>query len=240
MQKLTAIILILISLNVNGQQKNESLLTVTGAATVVVKPDMGVLNIHVTDINLKMNESIKSLGDKSKYYIDILKKLKFEEKNIKTTSFSVTKNSIFRNDKYIDSGYIATQDIRLEFIYDDQILSKILNEFTKTNKEIDFSFSFKLSEGLKEKVQKQIIELAIQDAKQKANNISISASFKLGKIKNIHYGGYNGNSGMEQLENIHPYAFKAAGQSYEDNKIYNFTPDDLIFKDNILFEYYTE
>lgn len=240
MNKIACILAFIISTSVFAQEKEVPSLIVTGSSRIVVKPDMGVLNIHVSDINPKMNDAIKNLGTKTNYYVEVLKKLKFEEKDIKTTGFAVSKNRFYRNDSYIDSGYIASQDIRIEFNYNEQILSKILNEFTKQNQEIDFSFLFKLSENLKVKVQKQVIDNAVIDAKQKAADISTASGIKLIRIKSITYGsGWGGEGGMQQVEREQKYFAKASGNS-DGDRVYNFIPDDLIFRDTITFVYQIE
>ena len=230
--------LFLISTKIHAQEENEALLQITGSARVAVKPDIGVLNIHVSEIKPKMNQAIEALGDKSNYYLNSLKKLDFAEKDIKTASFAVSKNRIYRNQEYVDSGYVASQDIRLEFKYDERMLSKILNEFAKSEQEINFSFVFKLSEELKDKVQEELIDLAVEDTKQKALNIAASSNLKLVKIKRITYGRWGGDSGMEQIEREYRYAAAASGSS--DIKVYNFTPDDLLFRDSISIDWEIE
>ncbi|MBO9703124.1 MAG: SIMPL domain-containing protein, partial [Sporocytophaga sp.] len=143
MKTITAILLLLTTLTVSGQilgqQPEKPTLNVTGSARVIVKPDLGVLNISVSEIKPKMNDAIKALGEKSNHYNDLLKKLGFNEKDIKTTSFSVSQNRIYRNNEYTDSGYVAFQNIRLEFTYSQQILQKIVGEFSKSEKPINFS-----------------------------------------------------------------------------------------------------
>ncbi len=229
MKKITTIILLFLSLTTFGQDKEKPTVTVTGVARVTVKPDLGVLSISVSEIKPKMGDAIKALGDKSNYYNDLLKKLGFNEKDIKTTSFAVSKNRVYIDNEYVDSGYVASQNIRLEFAYDQKILQKIVSEFSKSEKPIDFSFDFELSELLKQKVQTQIIDFAVKDGNEKANGIAKSAGLKLLKIKDITYGGWGRDSGMELVEKRHKYA--AAMAASDDFQTFNFTPDDLIFRD---------
>jgi uncharacterized protein YggE len=232
MKKLTTIFLLILSLNVYSQEKEKPTLNVTGVARVNVKPDLGVLNISVSEVKPKMGDAIKGLGDKSNYYNELLKKMGFNEKEIKTTSFAVSKNRIYLNNEYIDSGYVASQNIRLEFVYDQKTLQKIVSEFSKSEKAIDFSFDFELSEKLKQKVQSQIIDLAVKDGNEKANGIAKAAGLKLVKINDITYGGFGRDSGMELIEKRHIYAAEemASGDKFQS---FNFTPDDLVFRDTL-------
>jgi uncharacterized protein YggE len=229
MKKFTTIILFFITLTAFGQDKEKPTLTVTGVARVTVKPDLGVLNISVSEVKPKMGDAIKALGDKSNHYNELLKKLGFNEKDIKTTSFAVSKNKVYKDNEYIDSGYVASQNIRLEFTYDQKTLQKIVTEFSKSEKPIDFSIDFELSEQLKQKVQAQIIDFAVKEGNEKASGIAKSAGLKLVKIKDITYGAWGRDSGMELVEKRHKYA--AAMAASDDFQTFNFTPDDLIFRD---------
>jgi uncharacterized protein len=217
MKRLTTIFLLILSTTAFGQEKEKTTLNVTGVARVTVKPDLGVLNISVSEIKPKMGDAIKELGDKSNYYNELLKKMGFQENDIKTTNFAVSKNRIYKNNESIDSGYVASQNIRLEFIYEQKTLQKIVSEFSKSEKEIDFGFDFELSEQLKQKVQSQIIDFAVKDGYEKANGIAKASGL---------------DSGMELVEKRHTYA-AAAMASGDDTKSFNFTPDDLIFRDSL-------
>ncbi len=142
MKQLTVIILLFLSLTTLGQQQQKPTLDVTGTARVNVTPDLGVLSISVSEIKPTMSEAVKALGDKSNHYNELLSKLGFSDKEIKTTSFTVSKNQIYRDRDYVDSGYVASQNIRLQFIYQQQLLQKIVAEFSKSDQPVNFSFDF--------------------------------------------------------------------------------------------------
>jgi uncharacterized protein len=232
MKRLTTILLLILSITVYGQDKDKPTLNVTGVARVTVKPDLGVLNISVSEVKPKMGDAIKALGDKSNYYNDLLKKMGFNDNDVKTTSFTVSKNQIYKENEYIDSGYVASQNIRLEFVYDQITLQKIVFEFSKSDKPINFSFDFELSEELKQKVQAQIIDYAVKDGNEKAKGIAKAAGLKLVKVSDITYGSWGRESGMDLVEKRHSYA-AAAMASGDGSTSFNFTPDDLIFRDTL-------
>lgn len=239
MKQLTVIFLIFLSLTTFGQQQQKPTLDVTGTARVNVTPDLGILSISVSEIKATMSDAIKALGDKSSHYNDLLIRLGFSDKEIKTTSFTVSKNRVYRDRDYIDSGYVASQNIRLQFTYSQQLLQKIVAEFSKSDQPIDFSFDFELSEQLKQKVQSQIIEYAVKDANEKANTIAKASGQKLIRIMTITYSSsWGNNGGMELIEQKHRYAATAAPN--DDFQSFNFTPDDLTFRDNITVEWSIE
>ena len=240
MKKITTILLLFISTILFGQLQQPviPLLNVTGSARVSVKPDLGILNILVSELKPKMTDAIKALGEKSNHYNELLNKLGFNEKDIKTTSFAVSKNRFYRDNKYIDSGFVASQTIRLEFVYNQQLLQKIISEFSKSEKPIDFSFGFELSEELKQKVHSQIIEIAVNDANEKASIMVKAAKLKLVSIKTISYGSMGNNGGMELLDRSRKYT--SAMASNDEMPSFNFTPNDLIFNGTVSIEWIIE
>lgn len=239
MKRLTTVFLLLslLSFQLNAQEKDRPVLNISGSAKVTVKPDLGVLNIAVTEIKPTMSDAIKALGDKSSFYNQLLKKMGFDEKDIRTTGFSVNKHFVYRDEQYIDSGYQASQNVRLVFPYDQKTLQKIISEFSKSQKSIDFSFQFELSEALKKKVQAQVIDEAVKDANEKAMSIAKATGLKLLSIKEISYASYFRDNGMEQVESVTRFA--SMGYTVEAPSI-NFTPEDLVFRDSLLIVWFIE
>ncbi len=242
MKKLTLIFLAFVSLLSVGYSQNtqneKPTLYVSGSAQISVKPDLGILNISVSEIKMKMSDAIKSLSEKSNYYNDLLKKMGYNEKDIKTTSFSVYKNKVYRNNEYVDSGFVASQIIRLEFVYNQQVLQKIVNDFSKSDKPIDFSFDFTISEELKKKTQNQLIENGVNDANSKAQIIANASKMKIKSIKSIAYG----NAGIDSNINLADPRQKmvAYANSNYESQAFNFTPNDIIFQDNVTMEFILE
>ncbi len=238
MKKTSIILLLSLYLLSFGQtQKTEKpKLNVTGSARISVQPDLCILQLAASELRSTMSEAIKALGEKSDDYSDLLKQLGFADKEIKTSNFTVSKNRVYRDNGYIDSGYIAAQNIRLEFNYKQQLLQKIITEFSKQEKSIDFSFDFELSETFKQKVQLEIIETAIKDAREKATVMANASSLKLLNISSISYGSCSAGNNLPLLDRTQKYTVVMAG----DNRMpsYNFTPADLVFQDVVTVQWF--
>jgi uncharacterized protein YggE len=215
-----------------AQNENASrTLEVVGSAKVAVSPDIGVLNINVSHIDSIFSNSINGLNSKTKNISDQLKNIGFDQSAIRTNNFDVQKNTVYRNNKTIDSGYIARQLIHLEFINNKDNISKILNQFTGSNTQFNLNFRFKLSDTLKESVQKQIIALATKDAFSKAKLISDASSTKVENIRKINYGN-NFNGGMTLYNNdkgLNEIVLRGNSSMSE-----GFAPSDIVYTDDIL------
>ena len=63
----------------------------------------------------------------------------------------------------------------------------LINEITESNAQPSMSFGFGFSDDTEEALEDQLIEAAINDARQKSNLIARSAGIQLGAIKLIKY-----------------------------------------------------
>lgn len=231
MKKLVPFLLLLLTFTSFGQEKLTSTLKTTGVSSIRVKPDLGILNISVSEIRAHMSDAIKALESKSNFYHDLLIKLGFKENEIKTTNFVIAKNRIYRDNRSIDSGYVASQNIRLTFTFDKKTIQQIVSEFSTSEKAIELSFEFEISDQLKQKIQAQLIEYAVKDGKEKANIIAKSAGLKLIKIKDITYGQAGSDHVVEFAERKQRFATSMVGN--DNFQSLNFTPEDISMAENL-------
>lgn len=124
--------------------------------------------------------------------IALLKNEKIDAHDIQTTTFSASPKYNYNNGQSNIIGYQATQSVTVKIRTLEQsrptlekILSDVVNNNNITIQGIDFNFSD--TEKLKAAARKKAIVLA----KEKANNISIEANLKLGKIVNVVFDSTN-------------------------------------------------
>lgn len=232
MNRIFTLIFFLITFVSTAQNENASkTLEVVGSAKVAINPDIGVLNINVSHIDSTFSNSINGLNSKTEDINDQLTKIGFDQSAIRTNNFDVQKNRVYRNNKTIDSGYIARQLIHLEFKNNKDNIAKILNQFSGSNTDFNLNFSFKLSDTLRESVQKQIIALATKDAFSKAKLITDASNTKVEDIRKINYGN-NFNAGMSLYNNdkgLNEIVLRGNSSPSE-----GFTPSEVIYTDEIL------
>ena len=230
MTKIHTFVLLLISILTFGQVKKEpKTLNVIGYAMMKVRPDIGILIITSSSVNINFSKSISSLNDKTKDITQQLKKIGFEESEIKTTNFKVEENRVERNNNWIDSGYVATQNIKVEFQNNSNKITEILKTFSQSQSDFKLAFDFTLSDSLRKQVQNKIIELAVNNTKEKCNLIAKSSGVKILKLKEINYGN-NYYAGMQEV-NVERDA-QASAIAFDSNVV-GFTPNDLIFQESI-------
>jgi uncharacterized protein len=181
---------VLVSGTLFGQADHTSKPTVTvnGAAKGYVVPDMTELNIHLSSVKMNMADATKAIGEQTQQFLKVLKQLGFQESDVKTTSYSASKNRVYRMNGAIDSGYIVSQNLTVKFAYSQETLQKIAARFSEAKDPVNFTIGFYLSDALREKTEADLQSRAVADARKKATNLSAAAGVKTGGIKAIVYG----------------------------------------------------
>ncbi len=171
-----------------GQTTQE--LEVRGYGRLKSQPDLGVISATVTTIQKDFGTTISALtSDTEKLFVH-LERLGFKRDEIKTNNFQVRENKIYRNGNDYDSGFVGSQGLSIEFENTKSNISKLIDSFTKSPVEAQFSFHFTVSDNLREKLQNKLIKKALNDAKQKAKLIAENSNQQIIKIKIIKYGTF--------------------------------------------------
>ena len=162
---------------------------VEGKSSVKLIPEQLYFNINmsVKDSNYTICTNLA---------IDKIEKIKNQfvqngiDKNlIKTQNYSIReiRKHDYKTQKSVFEGYQASIPITITTLRDNP-KNDVIFEIIKNNFSADFSLNFALTPEQIEKVKEKLIDLAVKDAKQKAEIIAKSAEVKLGKISSIQYG----------------------------------------------------
>jgi len=172
-----------------AQNNQNGIITVEGKSSVKLAPEeiSFTVNFSVKD------ENYKQCAEMSVEKIDKIKKLfiknGIDEELIKTNSFAI--HEVQKYDpqlrQSVFEGYEANIPVTIRTQKDYEKNDKIF-ELIKDNLQSNFNLNFTLSEEQMEMVKEKLIQLAVEDAKQKATVIAQSANVQLGKIKSIQYG----------------------------------------------------
>jgi len=175
-------------------------LNISGSASTEVTPDITIINISINALHKDYAKSVELLQDKADEIKKFLKKKKVSEDYISSENFDINKSYAYENRKQVFMGYESTLRIRLEFKNNNELANRIINAIGESNAEADISVNFKLSQELKDKVNDQLIQAAIMDAKKKANIIAQTTEQELGQIIKINYGVQDNVSVLPQME----------------------------------------
>ena len=164
-------------------------LKVAGTGDMRVTPDQAVVSMTVKTTDMDFNKAVQKLNEKTDRLYKKLLNAGFQREEIKTSQLNVQENGQWRDGNYIDSGYVATQNLELRFKRDHQRMAKLMDAFSaEKGAEALFHFGFALSDDARQQAEEELIRRAIQDARNKAAVIAKTSGVKLGQISNIVYG----------------------------------------------------
>lgn len=187
-----------------GNNANSNAISFTGEGKVYTTPDIAFVDFSVvtqgTDINNVQDENTKKMNKVTEF----LKGFGIEEKDIKTTNYNLYPQYTYENNQIPQiMGYQISQTLSVKIRKIDQageILKKVVS--TGINQVNSFYFGVENDEEIKEQAR----QIAIEDAKKKAEKLASQIGIKLGKITGFSensggypvpmYGSYKEASGM--------------------------------------------
>ena len=190
----------------------------TGEATAV--PDTGVVNLGITSQGSTVTEAQGKTNEIANKLIADIKKLGIEDKNIKTTNYSVTPNygngaiqpMMFpiRSGGQTIVGYTVTQNLEID-VKPIEKANKVVDTATADGANLVGQVSFSFSDDIKTQLENKARADAIKQAKDKAQNLANLSGIRLGKLVNVvesnqirpwpmRYMGTAGNSGTPEAQ----------------------------------------
>ncbi len=182
----------LIPAQVLGQERIAHTMDISGISSMSVKPDETSISLAISTLRLQYEDAIDDLNRKTRDLTKQLRKVNFRDDDIKTTDFTVRKNTIYRYGHRVDSGFIAAQYLTVTFPYDRERIGDIIKKIGGSDAGADLQFSFGLSDATRKSLRDQLIRMAVEDAKEKASIIAAAAGIQLKGISNIKYSEMGG------------------------------------------------
>lgn len=166
------------------QTNNEDRFSVSGSGIVYAKADIANINIGFkTDIRKEAAEASLESSDKMKAIITSLKDLGVDEKDIKTTNYSLS--PVYKwteNEGQVLRGYEVSQSVQVK-VRDLEKIGEVISQSAEkgANQVGNVSFSIDDEYELKNEAR----ELAINKAQEKAKLMATQAGMRLGKVKGV-------------------------------------------------------
>ncbi|MEO0229797.1 MAG: SIMPL domain-containing protein [candidate division WOR-3 bacterium] len=185
MKRFLPVSVLLIAINIAFAQAIDTTRTisVTGIGEIVVKPDICLISAGVLEEDTDAARVTEKLAQKMQQVIKTLQNSGVKKENIKTTGLQLY--PVYDYDskgKQILRGYRAQENISVKCDVKDagNILKSIVNAGINTINNIQFDFS------KRDSLEFVAIELAMKDARLKAERSIISTPYKISGIKSIN------------------------------------------------------
>lgn len=175
-----------LSLNSVSRQTTDNF-TVTGEGKVEIVPDIAVVSAGVTANAATVKQAQAELNRRSNAINAALKKLGIKDADLKTGNYSIYPNYDYREGSQKISGYNATSSLVIKIREIDQA-NNVVDAATAAGANQVGGVSFQTDDPTK--AENAARELAVADAKKKAEAAARIAGFNLGRIVN-----YSENTG---------------------------------------------
>ncbi|MDD3285560.1 MAG: SIMPL domain-containing protein [Patescibacteria group bacterium] len=173
------------SVYMGNRSINQDRFSVSGSGTVYAKADIANITVGLrTDVKKTAAEATKESTEKMNAIISSIKDLGIEEKDIKTTDYSL--NPIYN---WIDGrgqvlqGYQVSQNVSVK-VRDLDKIGDVIAKTTEQGANQIGNVSFTIDDEYD--LKNQARELAIQKAKEKAAMMAEQTGMKLGRIKGVY------------------------------------------------------
>lgn len=159
----------------------------SGEGKVLAKPDVAVIDFSIVTEAATSKAAQDANSEKSNKVTDFLKKQKIEDKDVKTTSYSIYPQYEYPRYGGVPriKGYQVSQTIEVK-IRDLGNVSSILDGVVTAGANQVGNLNFKIDDP--EKLKAEARAKAIADAKKKAGELKGQVGIKLGKIVNFSEG----------------------------------------------------
>ena len=167
-----------------SQNKKLAEITAEGSSRLKVKPDIVTFTLTIEKTDTIEKNVIKILNEEILSLSQSLEKLGFQNKSIKVSDYRVS-SSIDDDNKL--KRYTASNILKVEFRLDNKLIDAFYNEIQINNfKDLDITYETGISDSLEKATRVLLVQLAIEDAKANAANISNKLGLTITKVKQVY------------------------------------------------------
>ena len=207
---------------------------VTGKSNVKANPDYTRISLTLSDTLKEYDECLAKSVEDMNIIVECIKRLGFERSELKTSSFEIDRKMQSYRDKYDNwkerfLGYEYTENVNFTFKNDNVRLGKILYALARLSIIPEIRISYFCSDV--ESIKNQLLELAIKDAKKKAELLTSASGVKLCEILDIDYSWINVNLELDDLKLCPSGELQDCCD--EEGYDVDFEPDDISTSDSV-------
>ncbi|MBM4177338.1 SIMPL domain-containing protein [Candidatus Gribaldobacteria bacterium] len=169
---------------IGGYGPREISVSSSGKATVT--PDIALLKAGVTTEGNSVEKIVAENHTKMNNIIEAVKNSGVEEKDIQTTSYSLTPRYDWLETGRVFRGYTLNQEIAVK-VRNFEKIGDVLELVTKNGGNVIGNLQFTIDD--QEKIKAMALENAILNAKAKAKELAKASGLKLGKLINVYEDG---------------------------------------------------
>lgn len=162
-----------------GQETHHTipLISVEGFSERKIEPDETVFSMRLVEKALQVSDAVNALNLKANGLSESLRKSKIQNYSLIADNYSVDVHRKYLNGYSKDSGYQASQNLRILTGNKIEDFQKIIETIQKSGN-ISFNIIFQISESTKKSIEKELLIEALNDAQSKAKLIAETLGIK--------------------------------------------------------------
>lgn len=160
------------------------LIEVEGYSEVKIAPDEAEFHIMLEEKSIKVEDAINALNAKTELLARRLKNVRIKDYKLIADNYSVNINRIYQKGTPKDSGYIATQQLRIVTNSNSEDLQKIVDAI-KGSGDMGFNLEFKVSEIAKRSLEDELLKQALLNAESRALLIARTLNIKSIRVHRV-------------------------------------------------------
>lgn len=184
----------------NVVTQKQDLFSAEGTGEVFAVPDTAIINAGVSATGATVTEAQSKINSASKKIIDAIKKLGIDEKDIKTTNYSVyptysdVRPIIPQPDVIIDggnqriTGYTASENLEIK-VKDVEKVNSVVDSATANGANVVGNVSFGFTDEKQAELEDEARKEAVKNARQKAQSLAGAAGLRIGRVINVFESG---------------------------------------------------
>lgn len=172
-----------IPFTINSVNTNKTdLFQVSGSGRASAAPDKARINLGITETASTIEIAQGRANTKAEAIIKALKDAGAQEKDIRTTNYSLNPNYGLDGTSRV-IGYTISQNFEVEVNIKD--INKVIDSATTSGANLAGGIEFTLNDEKKEELENEARKEAVGKAKKKAENLAEAAGIKLGRIVDV-------------------------------------------------------
>ncbi|MEP2026558.1 MAG: SIMPL domain-containing protein [Reichenbachiella sp.] len=208
-------------------------LNVVGNASISVQPERTIITYSINETKDSYDEAISLMTKRIDALTASLTKIGFKKEDIKTANFNIRQNRKYRQGEPKGEEYVASQTLEVRFDHSTKRLLEVLNKTASDESAPSVSITFGMSDEQEEMVKKQLMKMAVADAKAKAEILAEATGYTLMGINEINYGGSTHTPRPQS-------ASMGMMKSFAESDVSNFEAKDLTITDQVFISYKIE
>jgi len=229
-----------------SQQMKDNSLSVKGMAILKATPELLTVRIDLDSEAENYNVCQEELLHKIEETKSVFVNNGIQKKSIFTLKLNISEKKVYKTDKSDKTLFAGHGSLLIENSYNEEYARKVVTSLRAASISVHYALYFSLSENQKAELRKKAIEVALADAREKANFIALGADIRLLKINSINYSdtefvGYStDNDLVREIVSGEQAVYANSEVADPGSAVINFNPREIGIKKVMTVEWLIE